>query len=573
MKRKRGNKKGRAKKPKLVATNEVTSNVVSLHTEDNSGVDEFDNEEVNSEMDAETEITPTPSEPTLPEKPSTNNIVGRPIDNVFGRAVYTRVKVRLKTSNNLEAQLTSSDAPAQSDTDKSSQQGVSEKQGVPNEKMEDSTNSPSETNGCVSGNTSKKSMGIKIKSSRGFGSSSMSPCNNIEPCKGDKKEKQDAGLLHQDSRYDEQELKLALEVIRKVMKMDAAGPFNVPVNPVALGIPDYHDVIHTPMDFGTICSNLEKGVRYMNSEDVLKDVQYIWDNCYKYNKKGDYIVDLMERVKKKFTKYWTAVCLFNNQSQEISGVESNAVKDGTPSSQGTATPVDSGALSLKKFHGLKKHKEGCQCAICVMMRRRQERDEIARMMRGPSEDSDDSLGEDIKLEGISHGGSPFGEYASPNPDTDVDMERKGQELKLGHIRNFYGQQRENDMAVVRRGDGFQDLHLNQRSGDENSRQYEAPHIRSGVSISNDDRKEMRMQNEDGGGANDQQKPKEKLDKNQRAKMLENLRYLDNPMLLDLYGTLFADNSKSFWNGSHSLAGYQGANRRSSLHSAISTFMR
>lgn len=45
---------------------------------------------------------------------------------------------------------------------------------------------------------------------------------------------------------------------------------------------------------------------------------------------------------------------------------------------------------------LKKHKEGCQCAICIMMRRRQEREEIARMMGG--EVSDDSLDEDIKPE-------------------------------------------------------------------------------------------------------------------------------------------------------------------------------
>lgn len=28
-----------------------------------------------------------------------------------------------------------------------------------------------------------------------------------------------------------------MQVIKKVMKMDAAEPFNVPVNPVALGIP------------------------------------------------------------------------------------------------------------------------------------------------------------------------------------------------------------------------------------------------------------------------------------------------------------------------------------------------
>lgn len=64
------------------------------------------------------------------------------------------------------------------------------------------------------------------------------------------------------------------------------------------------------MDFGTIRENLEKGVNYKNSKDVFEDVQYIWENCLKYNNKGDYIMDLMKRVKKNFTKYWTAAGLY-----------------------------------------------------------------------------------------------------------------------------------------------------------------------------------------------------------------------------------------------------------------------
>lgn len=72
-------------------------------------------------------------------------------------------------------------------------------------------------------------------------------------------------------------------------------------------------MIDTPMDFGTICTNLEKGVKYKNSEDVFNDVQYIWGNCYKYNNKGDYILDLMRRVKKNFMKYWTAAGLYTGE--------------------------------------------------------------------------------------------------------------------------------------------------------------------------------------------------------------------------------------------------------------------
>ncbi|KAL8134914.1 hypothetical protein AgCh_009792 [Apium graveolens] len=41
---------------------------------------------------------------------------------------------------------------------------------------------------------------------------------------------------------------------------------------------DYFEVIDTSMDFGTICSNLENGATYLNSEDMYKDVELIWNN-------------------------------------------------------------------------------------------------------------------------------------------------------------------------------------------------------------------------------------------------------------------------------------------------------
>ncbi|KAA3465330.1 Bromodomain-containing 4 [Gossypium australe] len=121
-------------------------------------------------------------------------------------------------------------------------------------------------------------------------------------------------MSEQDPRYNTKELKAALEVIKKIMKMDEAQPFSVPVDPVALGKSDYFNVIDTPMDFGTICSNLENSTKYMNTKDVFNDVQYIWENCCKCNQKGEYIVYLMKRVKKKFIKYWIAAGLSIEQS-------------------------------------------------------------------------------------------------------------------------------------------------------------------------------------------------------------------------------------------------------------------
>ncbi|KAH7301550.1 hypothetical protein KP509_23G031600 [Ceratopteris richardii] len=112
----------------------------------------------------------------------------------------------------------------------------------------------------------------------------------------------------------ENELSRALTVVKKIMRMEAAEPFNVPVDPVALGIPDYFDIVKKPMDLGTICKNLERGGKYRSSRDVYEDVQLVWTNCRIYNQKGDPILDLLARVKKNFMKYWTAAKLYTEKS-------------------------------------------------------------------------------------------------------------------------------------------------------------------------------------------------------------------------------------------------------------------
>ncbi|KAK2973901.1 hypothetical protein RJ640_025610, partial [Escallonia rubra] len=337
MKRKRGNKKGKAKKkPTLEAASNAVPDVVNL-MEDNSGLDENDDDNDIDEVDRGTKAeTPSSTGTEPPEKLVSVNSGGL-VDNSAPRLVYGRVKVKIRNSKALDSHITSSEAPTQSDTDKSSQQVGLEKQGVVSEKMEDSANSLPEINPGGLGIQSMKAGSIKIKSSLGFSSSSFKPCNNAGAGQGEKTYQKEPELPRRENRYNKQELDVALEVIKKIMKMDAAEPFNVPVNPVALGIPvvhhssslkftavnlnfgdlnqDYFEVIDTPMDFGTICNNLENGLKYMNSEDVYKDVQYIWENCYKYNNKGDYIVELMKRVKKNFAKYWLTVGLYSEQPQ------------------------------------------------------------------------------------------------------------------------------------------------------------------------------------------------------------------------------------------------------------------
>lgn len=76
----------------------------------------------------------------------------------------------------------------------------------------------------------------------------------------------------------EAQLKRALGALKKTMQIADAEPFNVPVDAKGLGIPDYLDVVKSPMDYGTIRTKLEKG-EYAEVAEMLKDVRQVSENC------------------------------------------------------------------------------------------------------------------------------------------------------------------------------------------------------------------------------------------------------------------------------------------------------
>ena len=59
-------------------------------------------------------------------------------------------------------------------------------------------------------------------------------------------------------------------VFKAMWKHPNSWPFHVPVDSIALGIPDYHDVIKTPMDFGTIDKRL-KNLYYNDVSECIDD--------------------------------------------------------------------------------------------------------------------------------------------------------------------------------------------------------------------------------------------------------------------------------------------------------------
>ncbi|KAJ1420001.1 hypothetical protein SESBI_14748 [Sesbania bispinosa] len=166
MKRKRGHKKGKPKGTTnaAISGNEALGNEGGQNKEETSGLDEFgvDNDKDNSGMEVD---TPSSTGTDQQHYNLANINPDGSIDKAAGKSVG-RVKVKLRTPKMLDSQPTSSDAPTQSDTDKSSQQQGLDKQGANAERMEDSAISLLD---MKLGAPSKKAGSIKIKSSKVLG--------------------------------------------------------------------------------------------------------------------------------------------------------------------------------------------------------------------------------------------------------------------------------------------------------------------------------------------------------------------------------------------------------------------
>lgn len=102
------------------------------------------------------------------------------------------------------------------------------------------------------------------------------------------------------------ELRFCDEVINNLKKPKyaaLAAPFLHPVDPVALGIPNYFSVIKKPMDLTTIHTNLQKG-HYENAKEFEADVRQIFKNCYKYNPANNPVHIMGKNFEAEFDREW-----------------------------------------------------------------------------------------------------------------------------------------------------------------------------------------------------------------------------------------------------------------------------
>jgi len=89
-------------------------------------------------------------------------------------------------------------------------------------------------------------------------------------------------------------------ILRRLMEHKAnKGIFNVPVDPVALEIPEYPRIIRNPMDLGTIRKRLMTEY-YENAEDFAAELRLVFSNAMHFNKPQTPVHLAAKKCKKSF---------------------------------------------------------------------------------------------------------------------------------------------------------------------------------------------------------------------------------------------------------------------------------
>ncbi|XP_043486491.1 bromodomain adjacent to zinc finger domain protein 1A isoform X3 [Polistes fuscatus] len=72
-------------------------------------------------------------------------------------------------------------------------------------------------------------------------------------------------------------------------------------------VPDYHDIISNPMDFGTIKYKLANGV-YENVQQFFGDCHLVFENCQAYNQEHSSVYNYVYRAGSRLLKYFEKRC-------------------------------------------------------------------------------------------------------------------------------------------------------------------------------------------------------------------------------------------------------------------------
>jgi bromodomain-containing factor 1 len=94
-------------------------------------------------------------------------------------------------------------------------------------------------------------------------------------------------------------LQQCYKILELVVSHQYSWPFLQPVDPTALNLPDYFNIIKNPMDLSTARSKLLGG-KYETIQQFSGDIRLIWQNCFTYNPPNTDIVKMAQELDQFF---------------------------------------------------------------------------------------------------------------------------------------------------------------------------------------------------------------------------------------------------------------------------------
>ncbi|TKA68238.1 hypothetical protein B0A55_10032 [Friedmanniomyces simplex] len=95
-----------------------------------------------------------------------------------------------------------------------------------------------------------------------------------------------------------------LDEIRGPRYAQVNSVFLMPVDPVALNIPHYHQVIKKPMDLSTMAQKLKQG-QYGRASEFEADFKLMIDNCLAFNPPPNIVRDMGIQLRRDFIQLWS----------------------------------------------------------------------------------------------------------------------------------------------------------------------------------------------------------------------------------------------------------------------------
>mmetsp|Transcript_14731 Transcript_14731/g.48965 ORF Transcript_14731/g.48965 Transcript_14731/m.48965 type:complete len:295 (-) Transcript_14731:458-1342(-) len=97
-------------------------------------------------------------------------------------------------------------------------------------------------------------------------------------------------------------------ILKGLMATKTAAPFNTPVDPVALNLPDYFTIVENPMDFGTVRLHLSGG-KFGSADDFKAAVHLTLNNAMRFNPPGNLVHEDARKLLTTFDRKFASLHL------------------------------------------------------------------------------------------------------------------------------------------------------------------------------------------------------------------------------------------------------------------------